>query len=50
MPGLYCEVWLISSPIEGAIAVPTTALVEEQGSLFVFIQVDEEGYMKQLVR
>ena len=49
MPGLYCEVWLISSPIEGAIAVPTTALVEEQGSLFVFIQVDEEGYMKQLV-
>lgn len=50
MPGAFCEVWLISSPIEGALTLPKTALVEEQGSFFVFIQLDEEGYRKQLVQ
>lgn len=49
MPGAFSEVWLISSPIEGALTLPKTALVEEQGSYFVFIQLDEEGYRKQLV-
>ncbi len=28
---------------------PHTALTEEQGSFFVYLQVDEEGYKKQLV-
>ena len=49
MPGAFSEVWLISSPIEGALILPKSALVEEQGSYFVFIQLDEEGYRKQLV-
>lgn len=49
MPGAFSEVWLISSPIDGALILPKTALVEEQGSCFVFIQLDEEGYRKQLV-
>ena len=50
MPGAFSEVWLISSPIENALTLPKTALVEEQGSFFVFIQLDEEGYRKQLVK
>lgn len=49
IPGSYAEIWLLSSPIEHAIVLPKTALTEEQGSFFVYLQVDEEGYKKQLV-
>lgn len=35
--------------MENVISLPHTALTEEQGSFFVYLQVDEEGYKKQLV-
>ena len=49
IPGAFVEVYLLSSPMENVIALPHTALTEEQGSFFVYLQVDEEGYKKQLV-
>lgn len=49
IPGSYVEVYLLSSPIKNAIALPRTAITEEQGTFFVYIQLDEEGYKKQEV-
>lgn len=49
VPGSFVEVFLLSSPMADVIALPRTALTEEQGSHFVYLQVDEEGYRKQLV-
>lgn len=49
IPGSFVEVFLLSSPMENVISLPRTALTEEQGSYFVYLQVDEEGYKKQLV-
>ncbi|MDR0988748.1 MAG: efflux RND transporter periplasmic adaptor subunit [Prevotellaceae bacterium] len=49
VPGAFVEVYLLSTPMSGVISLPRTALTEEQGSFFVYIQVDEEGYRKQLV-
>ena len=48
-PGTYVDVFLLSSPIENALCVPRTALTEEEGTYFVYIQLDEEGYRKQEV-
>ncbi len=49
LPGAFVEVYLLSSPLEGVIALPHSALTEEQGSFFVYRQLDEEGYQKQPV-
>lgn len=49
IPGSYVEVWLLSSPMPGVLALPHTALTEEQGSFYVYLQIDAEGYKKQEV-
>lgn len=49
IPGSFVEVFLLSSPMENVISVPRSALTEEQGSFFIYLQLDEEGYKKQLV-
>jgi len=49
VPGSFVEIFLLSSPIENVISLPHSALTEEQGSFFVYLQLDEEGYKKQLV-
>ena len=49
IPGSFVEIFLLSSPMENVISLPHTALTEEQGSFFVYLQVDGEGYKKQLV-
>lgn len=46
IPGSFVEVYLLSSPLENVIALPRTALTEEQGIFFVYQQLDEEGYKK----
>ena len=35
--------------MENVLSLPRTALTEEQGSFFVYLNVDEEGYRKQEV-
>ncbi len=49
LPGSYAEIFLTSSPVPGALTVPLTALTEEQGHYYVYVQLDEEGYRKQEV-
>lgn len=50
IPGAFVEVYLLSKPMEGILVLPRTALTEEQGSFFVYLQLDEEGYKKQEVK
>lgn len=49
IPGSFVEVWLLSTPMENVLSVPRSALTEEQGIYFVYLQLDEEGYRKQEV-
>lgn len=49
VPGSFVEIYLLTKPMEGVISVPRAALTEEQGSFFVYLQIDEECYRKQLV-
>ena len=47
--GSYAEIYLITQDRPNVISLPLTALTEEQGIRFVYIQVDAEGYRKQEV-
>lgn len=49
IPGSFVEVYLLSAPMENVISLPRTALTEEQGLFFVYLQLDEEEYKKQEV-
>lgn len=49
IPGSFAEVYLLSTPQENIISIPVSALTEEQGLYFVYLQLDEEGYKKQEV-
>ena len=49
VPGAFVEVYLLSRPMKDVLTLPETALTEEQGSFFVYRQLDEECYEKQLV-
>ena len=49
IPGSFVEVYLLSSPMENVLSLPRTALTEEQGLFFAYLQLDEEGYKKQEV-
>ncbi len=49
IPGSYVEAYLLSTEMPDVIALPRTALTEEQGNYFVYLQLDEEGYKKQEV-
>lgn len=49
VPGSFVEIYLLTRPVEGVITLPVSALTEEQGSFFVYKQLDEECYEKQLV-
>lgn len=50
VPGSYVEIFLLSRPKENAIAVPLSALIEEQGIYSVYLQLDDEHYKKQEVK
>ena len=49
IPGSFAEIYLISAPIEQALTLPLTALTNEMGLFYVYVQLDEEGYRKQEV-
>ena len=42
IPGSYVEVYLLSSEMPDVLALPVTALTEEQGLYFVYLQLDEK--------
>ena len=47
IPGAFVEVYLISDPVEDAMAIPVSALTNELGTYYVYVQLDEECYRKQ---
>ncbi|MDR3194807.1 MAG: efflux RND transporter periplasmic adaptor subunit [Tannerella sp.] len=47
--GVFAEVYLIGEPQEQVIAIPVSALTEEQGHYFVYLRLDDDGYRKQEV-
>ncbi|WP_455671571.1 efflux RND transporter periplasmic adaptor subunit [Phocaeicola sp.] len=49
IPGSYVEVYLLSTEMPDVLALPVTALTEEQGLHFIYLKLDEEGYKKQEV-
>ena len=49
VPGSFVSVYLLSTPQNNVISVPVSAVTEEQGLTFVYLQLDEEGYKKQEV-
>ena len=49
-PGSYAEVYLLSEEIPHVLSVPHTALTEEQGIYFVYIQLDNECYQRREVK
>lgn len=49
IPGSYVTVYLLSSSMPDVLTLPRTALTEEQGLYFIYLQLDAEGYRKQEV-
>lgn len=47
IPGSYVEVYLLGTPLNHVISVPVTALTEEQGIYFVYIQTGDEEFIKR---
>lgn len=50
VPGSFVEIFLLSGTMPGVISVPKTALTEEQGLYFVYLQVAPDAYRKQEVK
>lgn len=49
VPGSVVEVFLLGNEREGVVSVPMTAITEQQGNYFVYVKIDEEGYVKSPV-
>lgn len=49
VPGSYAEVFLVTGQRSNVLCLPTTALTEEQGVYYVYVQKDEHTYHKQEV-
>lgn len=47
--GAYAEIFLVTGERRGVLSVPATALTEEQGIFYVYIQTDHSHYHKQEV-
>lgn len=50
IPGSFAEVYLLSSARNQVISVPVTALTEEQGLHYVYIEVEKGEFKKQEVK
>jgi RND family efflux transporter MFP subunit len=48
--GTFAEVYLIGNEIKDAIVVPNTALLEEYGKLYVYVEDFDGDYLKRYVR
>lgn len=50
LPGSFVEIYLLASAIQNVLALPHSAITEEQGSHFIYLQLDDECYKKQEVK
>lgn len=47
LPGSFAEVYLKTVPIYNALVIPASALVEEQGIFYVYVQTEGESFQKR---
>ena len=50
VPGSLVQTYLLSASRRETIAVPVTAVTESQGRYFVYVQVDDDGYVRREVK
>jgi membrane fusion protein, heavy metal efflux system len=50
LPGSYAEVYLKTLPIYNALVIPVSALIEEQGVFYVYVQTAGESFQKREVK
>lgn len=50
VPGSFAEVWLRTVTAAESLTVPNSALIEEQGAFFVFVQVTPEKFEKRVIQ
>lgn len=48
--GSVAEVYLKSSPIPNALVIPVSAIMEEQGNFFVYVQLGGESFQKREIK
>ncbi|HEX6846770.1 MAG TPA: efflux RND transporter periplasmic adaptor subunit [Chitinophagaceae bacterium] len=47
LPGSFAEVYLKTTPINDAMVIPVSALVEEQGIYYAYVQTEGESFQKR---
>lgn len=50
IPGAFVEVFLLSYPKKNVLYVPKTALIDEQGSFFVYVNLHDDEYVRKAVK
>lgn len=50
MAGSYVDVRLLGTEEQDVLSVPVTAISEQQGLYYVYVQLDEEGYVRREVK
>lgn len=50
LPGSFAEVYLKTNPLEQALVIPASALVEEQGVFYVYVQTAGESFQKREIK
>lgn len=50
VPGSFAEIYLLSGSRDNVISIPVSALTEEQGVHYVYVRIDDEGYLKKEVK
>jgi multidrug efflux pump subunit AcrA (membrane-fusion protein) len=47
IPGTYVEVFILTNPVAGALVIPLSAVMEEQGNYYCYVQVGGESFEKR---
>jgi multidrug efflux pump subunit AcrA (membrane-fusion protein) len=50
VPGTFVNVWLKTQPNASALAIKESALIEEQGNFYVYVQTAGESFQKREVK
>jgi cobalt-zinc-cadmium efflux system membrane fusion protein len=50
LPGSFAEVYLKTIPLYNVLVIPASALVEEQGIFYVYVQTEGESFQKREVK
>ncbi|MEE4196775.1 MAG: efflux RND transporter periplasmic adaptor subunit [Bacteroidales bacterium] len=48
-PGAYARIFLKGTPLENSVVIPKTALLEEQGQYYVFVEKNNDEFEKRMI-